>query len=46
MVIILLCVATSLPGRGSTSAEVVGTGRGEGLEIGWVGTQEDLRDDE
>ena len=32
---------SSLSGRVCTSAEVVGTGRGEGLAIGWVGTQED-----
>ena len=37
---------SSLPGRGSTSAEVVGTGRGEGLEIGLVGTQEDRLEEE
>ena len=37
---------SSLPGRGRTLAEVVGTGRGEGLEIGWVGTQEDRLQEE
>ena len=37
---------SSLSGRGCTSAEVVGTGRGKGLAIGWLGTQEDRLQEE